>query len=138
MSFLNFFKKFDKKPPSILEDPISHLFVRIAVPSSVGTVFMTLYNVVDTFFAGKISAEALAALAQTFPLYFIIIALGVGLSIGTTSLIANTLGEKKTKKVTQNRILDRQNPGYFLPLIDSGTDCPVGFISHKNNEYYFK
>ena len=77
---------------------IIQLFIRIAVPSSIGTVFMTLYNVVDTYFAGKISAEALAALAQTFPLYFIIIALGVGLSIGTTSLIANAIGEKKDKK----------------------------------------
>lgn len=100
MSFLNYFKKFDKKPPSLLEDPISQLFIRIAVPSSVGTVFMTLYNVVDTFFAGKISAEALAALAQTFPVYFIIIAMGVGLSIGTTSLISNAIGEKKDKQAS--------------------------------------
>ena len=61
---------------------------------------MTLYNVVDTYFAGKISAEALAALAQTFPVYFIIIAMGVGLSIGTTSLIANALGEKKENKAS--------------------------------------
>ena len=59
---------------------------------------MTLYNLVDTYFAGKISAQALAALAQTFPVYFIIIAIGVGLSIGTTSLIANALGEKNIKK----------------------------------------
>ena len=86
--------------PNLTEDPISQLFFRIAVPSSVGTVFMTLYNVVDTYFAGKISPEALAALAQTFPVYFIIIAMGVGLSIGTTSLIANALGEKKTKKAS--------------------------------------
>ena len=100
MSFLNYFKKIDKKSPSLLEDPISQLFVRIAVPSSVGTVFMTLYNVVDTFFAGKISAEALAALAQTFPVYFIIIAIGVGLSIGTTSLISNAIGEKKDKQAS--------------------------------------
>ena len=88
------------KIPNLTEDPITQLFIRIAVPSSVGTVFMTLYNVVDTYFAGKISAEALAALAQTFPLYFIIIALGVGLSIGTTALIANTLGKKNTKKAS--------------------------------------
>ena len=73
--------------PDLLKDSIIKLFFQIAVPSSVGTVFMTLYNVVDTFFAGKISAEALAALAQTFPVYFIIIAIGVGLSIGSTSLI---------------------------------------------------
>ena len=85
---------------NLTEDSISHLFFKIAVPSSVGTVFMTLYNIVDTFFAGKISPEALAALAQTFPVYFIIIALGVGLSIGTTSLIANALGEKKDDKAS--------------------------------------
>ena len=83
---------------NLTKDPISVLFVKIAIPSSVGTVFMTLYNLVDTYFAGKISPEALAALAQTFPVYFIIIAIGVGLSIGTTSLIANALGEKDQKK----------------------------------------
>ena len=69
------------KDYSITKDPISKLFIKIAIPSSVGTVFMTLYNVVDTYFAGKISAEALAALAQTFPVYFIIIAIGVGLKL---------------------------------------------------------
>jgi putative MATE family efflux protein len=83
---------------NLIEDSIGQLFFKIAVPASVGTVFMTLYNVVDTFFAGKISPESLAALAQTFPVYFIIIALGVGLSIGTTSLMANALGEKKNEK----------------------------------------
>ena len=88
------------KTTNLTEDPINQLFFKIAIPSSVGTVFMTLYNVVDTYFAGKISPEALAALAQTFPVYFIIIAMGVGLSIGTTSLIANALGEKKKDKAS--------------------------------------
>ena len=86
--------------PNLTEDPISQLFFKIAVPSSVGTVFMTLYNVVDTYFAGKISPAALAALAQTFPVYFIIIAMGVGLSIGTTSLISNALGENNKDKAS--------------------------------------
>ena len=80
---------------SLTKDPIKKLFIEIAIPSSIGTIFQTLYNIVDTFFAGKISAKALAAIAQTFPVYFIIIALGVGISIGTTSLIANAIGEKK-------------------------------------------
>ena len=99
MSFFKFFKT-NKKQPDLTKDPISQLFIRIAVPSSVGTVFMTLYNVVDTFFAGKISPDALAALAQTFPVYFIIIAIGVGLSIGSTALIANSLGKKKEKEAS--------------------------------------
>ena len=88
------------KKPNLTKDPIGQLFFKIAVPASVGTVFMTLYNVVDTYFAGKISPEALAALAQTFPVYFIIIAMGVGLSIGTTSLIANALGKNESKKAS--------------------------------------
>ena len=100
MSILSKLYSAKKNEPSLTKDPITELFIRIAVPSSVGTVFMTLYNVVDTFFAGKISPEALAALAQTFPVYFIIIAMGVGLSIGTTSLIANALGEKKKDKAS--------------------------------------
>ena len=95
MSSVNSTQNTNKKTLSLTSDPISKLFIKIAVPSSVGTVFMTLYNVVDTYFAGKISPEALAALAQTFPVYFIIIAIGDGISIGTTSLIANALGEKK-------------------------------------------
>ena len=44
----------NNKQPNLIEDSVSQLFFRIAVPASVGTVFMTLYNVVDTFFAGKI------------------------------------------------------------------------------------
>ena len=91
---------FSKKNISLTKDPVWELFLRIAVPASIGTVFMTLYNIVDTFFAGKISAKALAALAQTFPVYFIIIALGVGLSIGTTSLIANSIGKKEERKAS--------------------------------------
>ena len=100
---MDFIKKyFSSKPKkiSLTEDPIVQLFIRIAIPSSVGTIFQTLYNIVDTYFAGKISAEALSAIAQTFPVFFIIIAMGVGLSIGITALIANSLGEKKDKEAS--------------------------------------
>ena len=100
---MNFLKKYFSSKPSKLsltEDPIVQLFIRIAIPSSVGTIFQTLYNIVDTYFAGKISAEALSAIAQTFPVFFIIIAMGVGISIGITALIANALGEKKDKEAS--------------------------------------
>ena len=100
MSFFNYFKKSNKKTLSLTKDPIDELLAKIAIPSSIGTIFMTLYNIVDTFFAGKISATSLAAIAQTFPVYFIIIALGVGLSIGTTSLIANSIGAKEERKAS--------------------------------------
>lgn len=64
----------------------------IAIPSSVGFLFNTLYNAVDTYFGGLVSTDALAALSLSFPVFFIIIALGVGISTGATALIANAIG----------------------------------------------
>ena len=84
---------------NLKEDGIYSLFIKIAVPSSIGTIFQNLYSVVDSIFAGKMISElALAAIGQIFPIYFIIIALGVGLSIGTTSLISNSIGENNIEK----------------------------------------
>ena len=72
--------------------PVSELLIKIAIPSMMGSFFQTLFNLVDTFYAGKISYEALAALAKAFPLYFIIISAGIGIVAGCNSLIANSLG----------------------------------------------
>ncbi len=89
------------KKINLLDEDIYKLFIKIALPASIGTIFNNLYSLVDTIFAGRmISETALAAIGQTFPVYFIIIALGIGLSIATTSNVANSLGEKKIKKAS--------------------------------------
>ena len=84
---------------NLLKDPIPDLIKKIALPASIGTLFQTLFNVVDTFFAGTISPEALSALAKSFPIYFIIVAACVGVTVGGTSLIANSIGEKNITKI---------------------------------------
>ena len=84
---------------NLLKDPIPSLIKKIALPASIGTLFQTLFNVVDTFFAGTISPEALSALAKSFPIYFIIIAACVGVTVGGTSLIANSIGENNKSKI---------------------------------------
>jgi len=74
--------------------PIAVLIRRLAIPASVGFLFNTLFNVVDTYFGGLISTEVLAALSLSLPVFFIIVAMGTGLSTGTTALIANALGSE--------------------------------------------
>jgi len=74
-------------------DPIPKLIRSISIPASIGFFFNTMFNVVDTFFAGIISTQALAALSLSFPVFFIILSLGSGISTGTTALIATALGE---------------------------------------------
>jgi len=76
----------------ITTGPISKLLKQIALPAMTGSLFQVLFNLVDTFYAGKISHEALAALAKSFPLYFIIVAAGIGIVAGCNSLIATSLG----------------------------------------------
>ncbi len=77
---------------NLTSTPIGKLLKQIAIPSIIGSLFQTLFNIVDTFYAGKISPEALAALAKSFPLYFLIISAGIGIVAGCNSLIANSLG----------------------------------------------
>tara|TARA_B100000029_G_scaffold385531_1_gene381216 strand:- start:188 stop:1543 length:1356 start_codon:yes stop_codon:yes gene_type:complete len=83
---------------NLLTDDIKELLKKLAIPASVGTLFQTLYNVVDSFFAGKISPEALSALSKSFPIYFIIIGTCIGVTVASTSLIANSIGETNEKK----------------------------------------
>ncbi len=84
---------------NLLKDEVSLLVRKLAVPASIGTLFQTLYTIVDTFFAGKISPEALSALSKSFPIYFIIIATSIGVTVAGTSLIGSSIGEKNEKNV---------------------------------------
>jgi len=85
------------KTIKLTKDPIWSLLKKVTIPASVGSLFQTFYNLVDTWYAGRISAEAIAAIAKSFPIYFTIIAVGVGLGAATNSLIGNSIGEKKER-----------------------------------------
>ena len=83
---------------NLLKDNVPKLVRTLALPAMVGTLFQTLYNIVDTFFAGKISPEALSALSKSFPIYFIIVATSIGVTVAGTALIGNSIGENDKKK----------------------------------------
>ena len=88
------------KAINLTKDPIWSLLQKVTIPASVGSLFQTFYNLVDTWFAGRISAEAISAIAKSFPIYFVIIAVGVGIGAATNSCIGNLLGEKKINKAS--------------------------------------
>jgi putative MATE family efflux protein len=75
--------------------PIPSLIKQVAIPSTVGFFFYTMFNFVDNKFAGMISTEALAALGLSFTVFFSIVALGHGFATGTTALIGAAIGAQK-------------------------------------------
>ena len=72
--------------------PIPQLVRRLAIPAGTGFFFTTMFNIVDTWYGGRLSTTALAAMSLSFPVFFIILALGAGVSTGATALIGNALG----------------------------------------------
>lgn len=84
-----------KKDKSLTTAPVPRLIRDLTVPVSIGMFFNTMYNVVDTWYAGLISTEALAAMSLSLPVFFIIVSVGSGVSTGATALIGNALGAEK-------------------------------------------
>jgi len=75
----------------------THL-ISLSIPAMTGYFFHTMFNVTDTFFAGLISTQALAALSLTASIFFMILAIAIGMSEALTALVGNALGEKNTKR----------------------------------------
>ena len=104
--------------------PIPKLIRRLAIPASVGFLFNTLYNVVDTFWAGRYSTDALAALSLSFPIFFLMLAMGIGFSTGTTALLGNALGAGDRREAA--RIASQ---GLILSLLVATVIMAVGYAT---------
>jgi len=78
--------------------PIPKHIRNLAIPASIGLFFNTMYNVVDTWFAGRIGTEAQAAMSLSLPVFFLVIALGNGLGTGSTALIGEALGGRDRER----------------------------------------
>lgn len=81
----------------LTQGSIKKHILNITIPASVGMVFNTLFNVVDTFYAGSIGTIALAGMSLSFPVFFIMIAIASGVGSGATALIAIAIGSKNHK-----------------------------------------
>ncbi len=89
---------------------------RIAIPASIGMLFNTLFNIVDTIYTGNISTNALAGMSLSFPVFFVVISLGMGLGTGSTALTANSLGEKNYKRF-HNLIFNSLSLGMLITVL---------------------
>lgn len=89
-----------KDTTDLTKRPIPEVIRQVAVPASVGFFFHTMFNVVDTWWAGRIDTEAVAALALSLPVYFIITSLASGIGTGSTALMGAALGSGDRKRAS--------------------------------------
>lgn len=91
----------------LTEGVIKQHMLKLAAPAVVGYLFHTMFNVTDTYFAGTISTPSLAALSLSASVFFMVLAIGIGMSEAVTSMVGNALGEKNmsnAKHITLNAI----------------------------------
>ena len=78
--------------------PIRRILLKTAPPVMLAQLIQALYNIVDSFFVGKYSTDALTALTVIYPLQLIIIALAVGTGVGTNTYMARKYALNQPEK----------------------------------------
>ncbi|UCB47501.1 MAG: MATE family efflux transporter [Spirochaetota bacterium] len=74
----------------------------------IGIIGMVAFNLVDTFFVGRLGALELAAMSFTFPVVLVIISISQGLGVGASSVLSRAIGEgdqHKVKRITTDSLV---------------------------------
>jgi Na+-driven multidrug efflux pump len=81
--------------------PSNPTILQMAAPLVVSFWMRSLFSVVDTFYAGTLGDDAVAAIGLTLPFELAMIAVWVGLSTGLTSNLARSMGARDEARIQQ-------------------------------------
>jgi len=73
---------------------LNRAILLLAIPMILEMVLESLFAVVDVFWVGRLGAEAVATVGLTESLLSLVFAIGLGLSLSTTAMVARRIGEK--------------------------------------------
>ena len=85
----------------MLEEPVSRVIPKMAVPTIVAFLINSIYSLADTYFVSSLGTNATAAVSVNASLDQLIMMAGSMLAVGANSYIARLLGEGKEKKASQ-------------------------------------
>nr|WP_188978912.1 MATE family efflux transporter [Halocalculus aciditolerans] len=91
-------RAFNQEDLDLTTGGIAKPLAYLSLPIVVTNLFQTAYNLADTFWVGRYSTEALAAISFAFPLVFLLISLGMGLSVAGSVMVAQNVGAGKDRE----------------------------------------
>ncbi len=81
-----------RKVEGLTDGPILPALLTLSWPIILSNLLQTAYNLADTFWLGRLGDWAVAAISVSFPIVFLFISLGLGLTIAGTALVAQHIG----------------------------------------------
>jgi putative MATE family efflux protein len=83
----------------LLEGPILRSLLVLAVPIVAANALQSAYQLIDAFRVGRLGGAAVAAVSVSFPAMFLTFAIGGGLSMAGSTLIAQYVGARNQRMV---------------------------------------
>lgn len=87
-------------PPSLTKSPLRALLT-LAAPIILANVLQAGYQLTDSFWVGRISGDALAAVSLCTPIIFLTIALGTGFAVAGSAFVAQYFGARNDQMVSR-------------------------------------
>ena len=110
----------------MLNEPISRVIPKMAIPTIVAFLISSIYSLADTYFVSSLGDSATAAVSVNASLDQLIMMCGSMLAIGANSYIARLLGQGKEEKASQ--VL---STAFFLAFFLGGMLTVFGTIFMK-------
>lgn len=103
--------------------PVHKVIYTMAVPTIISMLVTSVYNIVTTFYVGRISTQATAAVGIAFPIMSIIQAVGFTFGQGSGNYISRELGAQRHDNASR-----MASTGFFSAIITGIVGCVVGLF----------
>ncbi|HMQ10682.1 MAG TPA: MATE family efflux transporter [Oligoflexia bacterium] len=89
------------KRKNLTQGPVAAHIIKLALPMMVGVFSIMVFNLIDTYFIGRLGTDALAAISFTFPVVMLVGSISFGMTMAMTSMISRLMGEQRSQKIKQ-------------------------------------